>query len=200
MKKILAMLGVMLFSVSVFALNTEAPADEICPGKAAFEQKVSEGDNDFIAKYILVNLADPFARLTDTQALAQAQCYAQYHVKGETLVNFVRLHAGQFLKQDRQKLLTFAARVEGLDSKAGLEKLGPQEDDTSIIEYIYSNMLVPFEKLSDTDAAVVAKIYAATQVKGEPFVEYVETQAKYFTMDVEIKFESFAWRIEKLSK
>ncbi len=201
MKKLLAVLGVLMFSASVFALNTDVPTDEVCPGKAEFEQKVATQQNNyFVAQYILINLADPFVRLTDTQALAKAQCYATYRVKGKSLVDFVRFHAEEFQKKEKQELLTFAARVEGLASKAGLEKLAAQSYDAAIMEYIYSNMLVPFEKLSDTDAATVAKIYAAIQIQGKPFVEYVETQAMYFTMDVEAKFDSFAWRVEKLSQ
>ncbi len=200
MKKLLAVLGVVLFSVSAFALNTETPEDKNCPGKAAFERISTQDNNYFIAQYILINLADPMAKLSDAQALPQAKCYAGYTVKGKRLVDFVRIHAVEFRNKEQKELVTFATRVEALSHKADLEALSAREGEYEIMNYVFSNMLNSFAKLSDDEAAPVAKIYSSIRIKGKPFTEFVEQEAQFYTMDVEIKLDSFAWRVEELSK
>ena len=202
MKKLLAVLGVMLFSASVFALNTEASADENCPGKAEFEQKVAtQANNYFITQHILINLADPFANLTDAQALPKARCYAQYRVKGETLVDFVRAHAGEFLKKEQTELLNFAGRVEGLESINGLNQMMARDNnDSFIMQYILINLADPLRKLTDLEAAPVARVYANAKVKGQTLPDFVDANSDMFTMNVEIEFDAFTGRIEKLTK
>ena len=104
MKKVLMLLGVVLFSASAFALNAEVTGNETCAEmKAAFEKHVDSLEKEsFIAQYIVINLADSFQQLTDEQATPLAQCYATYRVKKDTLmVDFVRTHADIF----RQKAL-----------------------------------------------------------------------------------------------
>ncbi len=201
MKKIMMLLGVVLFSASAFALNAQAPADEKCPGKANFEQYAArQSNNYFIAQYILINLADPMAEMTDTQAAPLAACYALYQVKGKSLVSFVRAHKEEFRPKEEGELAAFADRVEILNEKAEFDRVAAQKNESYMVQHILGNMIDPMAKMSDEQATPRAKAYATWKVNGLPLVEYVRAHSNDYTMDVEIDMEKFADRVEELAK
>ena len=203
MKKVLALLSLVLVSASAFALNVEAPADEKCPGKAYFEQNVATLDNvSFIAQNILINLADPMAKMTDEQALPLAQCYATYQVKGQGHVEFVRANAdifpGDVSKKEATNLRTFAGRVEALSQKASFDEMATQDNNYFIAQNILINLADPFAKLSDSEAAPVAKVYAGFKVKGEAMPKFAAKMARQYPELEELG--DFAGRVEFLAK
>ncbi len=201
MKKLMMLLGVVLFSASAFALNAQAPADEKCPGKAQFEQYAARQNNRyFIAQYILINLADPLAEMTDEQATPLAVCYASYQVKEKSLVAFVRFQKDEFRPKEAGELAAFADRVEILNEKAEFDRVVAQENDSYLVQHILGNMIDPMAKMSDKQAAPKAKAYATWKVNGISLPEYVRAHSNDYTMDVEIVMEGFADRVERLAK
>ena len=199
MKKVLALLAVALFSVSAFAMNAAAPADEKCPGKATFEKYVASQENEsFIAQNILINLSDPMESMTDEEALPLAACYQTYRVKGQTLVEFVRSHAeifpGDIHKVEAKKLYNFAARVEALNEKVAFDKMASQPNEYFIAQNILINLADPFSKLSDEQAAFKAKYYLGFKVKNEPMISFAKRFAQHYSEFEELN--DFVGRIE----
>lgn len=198
MKKIIALLGVMLFCATTFALNAVAPVDEDCAAqKAAFEKNVaSQANNYFIAQNILINLADPLEQMTDPQAQPLAACYATFEVKGVPFVDFVRAHQGEFRPNEANQLAVFAARVERLSKKAAFEQVVAQNNDYFIMLYVLDNIIAPMQQMSEPEAAAKAAEYKSYQVKGQPLSEFIRHQAAGFDMNVEIHLEDFADKID----
>lgn len=217
MKKVLMMLGVMLFTTAVFAQNAAALSDEECQHqKDQFEQMVEESNNEsFLVQNILINWADPMASMADAQAQPLAVCYAKFKVKGVALTQYVRAHADIFrpanenLYEEKVKatydklqreLLQFADRVDLLSEQAELDRVIAQGSDSFVLQHILSNMADPMKKMSDEQARPKAKTYAALKVKSMPLVEFVRFHSGDYTMDAEIYMEHFADRVERLSK
>ncbi len=206
MKKVIALLGVVLFSASAFALNAVAPADQACEGKkAAFEKKVASQDNDvFIVENILINMADPMAKQSDEQALEQAVCYGTFQVKGQSLVAFVRANAeifpGDISGIEAARLRAFADRVERLGVQAQLNEVAAQGNLSYTIQYILSNFADPMAKMSDEEAKPLAKIYQGCKVNGQPMVEFTRVHASEFGENVSQDLDAFVERVEKLAK
>ncbi|MBQ8032561.1 MAG: hypothetical protein IJ266_01185 [Elusimicrobiaceae bacterium] len=205
MKKVLVMLGVMLFSASAFAMNQEAMNGKTCEEeKAAFEKYATNQRTDFVVQNILINMADPMIHMTDEQAQPLATCYATYKVKGRDFTAFVRDNAGIFpgdIKgKEKAELLAFADRVDFLSEKAELDRVVAQGNESFIVQHILGNMIDPMEKMTDAQAAPKAKVYAALKVKGMALTEFVRAHSNDYTMDVEIEMESFANRVERLAK
>ncbi|MBO5911337.1 MAG: hypothetical protein J6Q05_04000 [Elusimicrobiaceae bacterium] len=206
MKKVIALLGVVLFSASAFALNAVAPADQACEGKkAAFEKKVASQDNDvFIVENILINMADPMAKQSDEQALEQAICYGTFQVKGQSLVAFVRANAeifpGDISGIEAARLRTFADRVERLGVQAQLNKVVAQGNLSYTIQYILGNFADPMANMSDEEAKPLAKIYQGCKVNGQPMVEFTRVHASEFGENVSQDLDAFVERVEKLAK
>ncbi len=225
MKKVLLMLGVMLFSASAFAMNQEAMDDKTCAEqRASFEEIVNSLNQDsFIAQYIVTNLADTFRELPDEQAMPLAQCYDTYRVKGEAMTQFVRTHSDIFRqkalesnKGDEAKqaviseakvydelqteMLDFAHRVEFLSEQAKLDHIVALGQESYVVQYILSNMVDPMKKMTDQQAAPKAKAYAALKVNGLALTEFVRAHSNDYSMYVEIEMENFADRVEKLAK
>ena len=206
MKKVLVLLGVMLFSASAFALNAEVTMDKNCASqKAEFEQYVaSQKNTSFIVQNILINLSDPMETMSDDEAMPKALCYATYQVKGRPLVAFVRANAeifpGDISKKEAKKLYNFADRVEILNEKAEFDRVVAMGKDSYVVQHILGNMADPMKQMSDEQARPKAKAYAAFKVNGKSFVEFVRDHSNDYTMDVEIDMEVFADRVERLAK
>ena len=199
MKKVLAMLGVVLFSASAFALNAVAPVDENCPGKAEFENYAAgQGNNYFITQNILMNLSDPMEQLTDEEALPQALCYATYRVKGKDLVSFVRFHKGEFLPREEGQLAAFANRVEKLAVQNKLNKLS--KDQSNVMQWVLTHLAEPMASKRDEEAKDSAKVYKACRVNGLPLMEYVRVHASEYPGDVAPILDAFVERVYKLVK
>ena len=205
MKKVLLMLGVMLFSASAFAMNQEAMDDKTCAEKkAAFEENVAGQRTDFVVQYILINMADPMKNMTDEQAQPLAVCYATYEVKGEKFTKFVRDNAnifpGDITRKEEAKLLDFAERVELLSEKEEFARVVRVGNETNIMEYIWEKMISPLKEMSDAQAAPKAKVYATLKVNGLPLTDYVRAHSRSYDMYAETVVEAFVDRVEKLSK
>lgn len=214
MKKVLMMLGVMLFTTAVFAQNAAVLSDEECQHqKEQFEQMVDESSNEsFLVQNILINWADPMASMADDQAKPLAVCYAKFKVKGVALTQYVRAHADIFRPANegpksqgtydklQRELLQFADRVDLLSEQAELDRVIAQGSDSFVLQHILSNMADPMKKMSDEQARPKAKTYAALKVKSMPLVEFVRFHSGDYTMDAEIYMEHFADRVERLSK
>ncbi len=205
MKKVLLMLGVMLFSASAFAMNQEALDGETCAEqKAAFERYAVGKRTDSVVQNILINMADPMIKMDDEQAQPLAACYATYKVKGKNFTTFVRDNAGIFpgdiTGKEKAELLAFADRVEFLSEKAELDRVVAQGDESFIVQHILDNMVGPMEKMTDAQAAPKARAYAALKINGISLPEYVRAHSNDYNMDVEIDMENFADRVEGLAK
>ncbi|MBQ8032389.1 MAG: hypothetical protein IJ266_00285 [Elusimicrobiaceae bacterium] len=200
MKKLLMMLGVMLFSASVFALN--AADTNKFHGKATFEKTQQEQEDRFVIKNIMLQLADPLATMTDEQAQPLAVCYVSYQIKGKSLASYVRMHAEQFdakgAHKEAAKMRDFAARIEVLSEKVDFDKMSQQDSDYFIAQNILINYADPFLHLSDADAAAKAKYYAHFEVKGqslETFVREIAVENPEFDL-----LNGFVNRINRLTK
>ena len=201
MKKVLVMLGVMLFSASAFALNVEAPADKDCAKqKAEFEASAAGQRVDFVVQHILINMADPLENMTDEQAQPLAVCYATFRVKGEALSSFVRDNAGIFpgdvSGKEKANLLAFATRVEQLSEKAAFDQVVAKNNDLAIMSYVFTNMLNPMDQMSASQAAAKAAIYKTYKVKGRPLSEFIREQSLHFDMYAETRLDNFADKID----
>lgn len=206
MKKVIALLGVVMFSASAFALNAQAPAgNKTCDAqKAAFEKYAAEQKTSFVEQYILINLSDPMEQMTDEQAQPLAACYATFRVKGAAFLKFVRDNAeifpGDIQKREANKLYAFADRVERLSEKAEFDRVVAMGNDSFVIQHILSNMADPMKNMNDEQARAKAQAYASYAVRGQSLVDFVIDHKNDYTMDVEIDLENFADRVERLSK
>lgn len=217
MKKVLVMVGVMLFSASAFALNAEAQADKTCAEqKAKLEQLFdSQSQDSHIVQYILINLADPleYQKPTDEEFTPLAQCYMQVRVKGQPLVDFVRANADIFRQKSplehrslkvfdemQAELNEFADRVERVAEQAELNRVIALGNESYVVQHVLSNLIDPMKKMTDEQAAPKAKVYALLKVNGISLAEFVRNHANDYTMDVEIDMDHFADRIERLAK
>ncbi len=204
MKKVILLLGVVLFSASAFALNTEAPAGKDCAGqKAEFEKYAMNQRNDFVAQHIIINMADPMEQMTDEQAMPIAACYATFRVKGTPLTTFVRRHAvfpGDITGKEKAEMNRFADRVDRLGTQAQLNKVAEKGNVSHIMQYIVSNFADPLAQMSDTEAAPLAKAYKACTVNGQPMVEFVRVHASEFYGPVQEDMDAFVQRVTQLAK
>ncbi len=205
MKKVLALLGVVMFSASAFALNVEAPSGKDCAGeKAAFEKYAVDQRNEVVAQHIIINMADPMENMTDEQALPIAACYATFKVKGTAFTNFVRAHAGIFpgdiTGKEEAEMRAFAARVDRLSAQDKVNKIAQAGNVSHTIEYILINFADPMAKMSDVEAVPLAKAYAGVKVNGQPMVEFVRVHASEFAGNVPYELDTFVERVNKLAK
>ena len=205
MKKVLVVLGVVLFSASAFALNAVAPEEESCASqKVAFEKyAVAQANDSFIAQHILINMADPMEKQSDAQAMAQAVCYSTFQVRGQRLVEFVRAHAdfpGDISGREAAKMRNFADRVERLSIQGQLNAVADQENISHIVQFILINFADPMVKMSDYEAASLAKAYKGCHVNGQPMLEFVQAHANDFAGKVPQELNAFVQRVNKLAK
>ena len=205
MKKIVVVLSMLVLAGSAFALNAVSSSEAKCVQKrTAFEEYVKgQGNNDaFIAQYILINMADPMAKLSNEAATPLAVCYDTYYVHGQKLVDFVRANAtifpGDISGKEAANMRTFAGRVDALSKD--FEKMASQDNDYFIAQNILINMADDFATLSDEDAAPVAKVYITFKVKGEPMVNFIEKQARKAQHNEFDELEEFASRVRELAK
>lgn len=205
MKKIGVVLSLLVaLSVSAFALNAGAPTDENCKEqRVAFEQQAAaQGNISFIVQNILINMADPMELLSDAEAMPQAVCYNTFRVKGQKLVQFVRLNAaifpGDLSGKEAQNLRNFAGRVEALSNKVAFDEMAQQDNEYFIAQNILINLADPLAKLSDAEATPVAKVYATFEVKGKSMVAFAQEQAQKY--DEFEALRAFASRINELAK
>ncbi len=168
-----------------------------------FEQDVAtQENNSFIMQNILINMADPMENISNEQALPLALCYANYKVKGQSLVSFVRAHAnifpGDVSKREETKLRVFAGRVEALNEMMSFNEMAEQDNEYFIAQNILINLADPFAKLNDQDAAPKAGVYVDFKVKGEPMLSFAERQAIQY--DEFEGLRAFANRVAALAK
>ena len=205
MKKVIALLGMVMFCSSAFALNTEAMLGESCADqKVAFEKYAADQRNDFVAQHILINMADPMENMTDEQALPLAACYATFKVKGMAFTSFVRAHAGVFpgdiTGKEEAELRNFADRVQRLSVQAKLNKIVAQGNTSHTIQFILINFADPMVQMSDAQAAPLAKAYQGVKVNGQPMMEFVRVHASEFLGTVPQELDAFVNRVNQLAK
>ena len=206
MKKLIALLSVAVFVSPVFALNAPNFDEEKCAEEKAYFYSLMDrvdGDEAVITQYILTRYAEPMAQLADAEALPLAECYATFKVNDKTLVDFTRENAGIFTADQTGKmkdtLRAFASRVEDLSVNG--DWLGVMNSDMTnyqLAQHILTNVAVPFAKLSDEEAAPLAKSYMNRKIKGQPFIGFVETQGGRYTEFSDL--ETFAARVKRLAK
>lgn len=221
MRKVLMLLGVVLFPAFAFALNAEAQDGKDCEGnKAKFERQVnSQTKTSFIMQYILINLADGAVKsneYTEEQFVPLAQCYETYTVKGTPLVDFVRANADVFRPAEsdpasalpvydelQNELLEFANRVEKVSKQAALNKVIAHDNDDWVVQHILGNLADPMRNMTDAQAEPKAIIYNQLKVKSLSLVGYSRQQAGRFahiSPSVTNDLNEFADRVEKLAK
>ena len=176
MKKLLVVLGVLMFCTSAFALN--AAGTNACPGKTDFEKKANSQEDHLAIQKVMFELADPLATMTDEQAQPLAVCYVTYQVHKRMLPDYVRMHAKKFAskgaRQEAARMRDFAARIEVLNEKVDFDQMAQQESDYFIAQNMLINYAEPFLQLPVADAAAKAKYYANFQVKGHSLNAFVE--------------------------
>lgn len=219
MKKVIALFGVMLFSVPAFALNAVAQGSEDCDiRRNIFEEDVKKMHNQpaGIIQYVLVNMADPMGGLSDEQVQADAVCYATFRVQGMALVDFVRVHADVFRQRVSQeersskgldflraKALGFAQRVERLSEQVSLDNIVTYDQSDWVVQHILANLADPMKQLTDQEAAPKAVVYKQLKVGKQPLMKFVREQAESFASfasNVAEDLTTFADRVENLSK
>lgn len=205
MKKVIALLGVVLFSTSAFALNTEALSGTDCASQKATFEKYAQGQRtDFVVQYILINMADPMENMTDEQALPVAACYDTFLVNKVPLARFVRENAnifpGDISGKEAAKLRAFAQRVQTLSAQAKLNPVIAQGNTSHVVQFILINFADPMAALSDVQAAPLAKAYKDVKVNGQPMVEFVRVHASEFLGTVPQELDAFVERVDKLAK
>ena len=199
MKKLLAVLGVMLFSASVFALNTEASSDDICNKEWNKIKNTLNSTHYAVTVHIIQAFADPFETLSDAQALPKAECYMSFRVKGKKFLDFVRTEAGVFEKNEKEGLLAFADRVERLYVQHWLD--ANKDDQNHVMEWVLVNLAIPMESQDDTTAMASAKVYQNCRVNGMPLMEYVRVHAsEYYAGDIGYRLDTFVERVNKLTE
>lgn len=82
--------------------------------KVAFDEMAKQDNDYFIAQNILFNLADPFATLTDKEAVSKAKVYVKFEVKGKPMLSFVEKQAREHAELGHEGLDAFALRVAAL--------------------------------------------------------------------------------------
>ncbi len=206
MKKVTALLGVLLFSACAFALNAEVSAGKDCAAQKAEFEKYAAGQNNisFIAQNILINMADPMENQTDEEALEQAACYDTFEVRGQSLVSFVRTHAdifpGDIYGREAAKMNNFADRVQRLGVQAKLNQVAAQGNTSHTVQFILINFADPMAKMDDAQAAPLAKAYKRCNVNGQPMMEFVRVHASEFLGNVPQELDAFVERVNKLAK
>ena len=88
------------------------------------ESVAKQANNYYIAQYILIQMADPMALMTDEEATPKALCYASYQIKGQGFIPFVRTQAPRFRPKEQGELEDFANRVERLVVASGKARIG----------------------------------------------------------------------------
>lgn len=217
MKKVVALLGVMLFSVAAFALNAVAQGGEGCEERrAAFEKdlKTMRYQPAGIIHYVLVEMADPMGALSDEKAQADAVCYATFHVQGVTLVDYIRANADAFrqrvsaeergakgLDQLKSQALGFANRVERLAEQVAINNVAAYDNEDWVVQHVLSNLADPMRQLSDEEAAPKAHVYKQLKVGQRPLMSFVRQQATRFEpLNVAKDLAAFADRVDRLAK
>ena len=201
-KKVIALLGMVMFCSSAFALNTEAMLGESCADqKVAFEKYAADQRNDFVAQHILINMADPMENMTDEQALPLAACYATFKVKGLAFVDFVRtitdIFPGDISGKEAAKLSDFADRVVRLSKKAAFDNMVAQSSSAGdIMKYVWKEMVWPLDHMNEQEAATHLAIYKTFKVEGRPLSEFIRERSMFYDMNAEIKLEKFADTID----
>ncbi len=201
MKKVLMLFGVVLFPAFAFALNAEAPSVADCQSqKKAFEEHAAGLRSDFVAQYILINMSDPMEQMSDEEALPVAACYANFTVQGRKLTSFVRAHSffpGDIQGREKAKLETFATRVDRLSVQARLNKLSGNM--SHVMQYVLINLADPMVKMSDAEAAPLAKAYQGCYVNGQPLMKFVRVHASEFPVTVAEELDTFVARVNELA-
>lgn len=218
MKKLLTLFAIMLAPVFVLAATEVEPEEEFnCQEeKQAFEQIASQDNDYFIAQYVLIDLADPMEkrdqklRTSSGTELAKlpdyelANCYNNFRVKGQPLVQFVRAQARSFQAKEAAQLLNFAGKVEGRSKAAQMHQVAAKGNYSFTMQHILINMADPFALLSDAEAVPVARVYAKEYVNGKKLSQFVRENANIFPGDVSGKeaqnLNDFADRIANLAR
>ena len=210
------MLAVLFVSAPVFALNAVTQDDKSCNAqRAAFEEDVKTMCNQpaGIIQYVLINMADPMGGLSDEQVQDDAICYATFHVNGMYLVDFVRANADVFRQQVgeeersgkgldylRDKALNFANRVEKISKQNALDNIASHDNDSWLVQYVLENLADPMTQLTDEKATPKAKVYKQLKVRAQPLLEFVRQQSRNSSTNVAEDLNTFAIRVESLSK
>lgn len=206
MKKLIALLSVVVFVSPVFALNATNFDEKKCAEEKSYFRSFinrNKGNEAAITQYILMTYAEPMAKLADAEALPLAECYATFNINGQALIDFTRQNAGIFTADQTGKiedtLRAFASRVEDLSVNGDwLGVMDSSMTDYELAEHILTNVADPFAKLSDEEAAPLAESYMSRKVKGQPFIGFVEKQGGRYAEFGDL--ETFAARVRRLAK
>ncbi|MBQ8032832.1 MAG: hypothetical protein IJ266_02600 [Elusimicrobiaceae bacterium] len=207
MKKVLTLAVILITAISSFALNAVPSANDLCqPGKDAFEQL---SGNDTIVQKTL-ELAASLDKMTNSQALPAAACYATYQVQGQSLLEFARAQ-NDYRDVVIKDLRKFADRVETLSKRANGDVCLPgknefeqeianlDEQDFSIIQSIL-RLADSLEGMDSEQALPVAACYATYQVNGKSLPTFIHENNGEFRNIVNKQLASFAHRLNYLTK
>lgn len=164
-----------------------------------FNQVTKQENAYFITQYVLINLADPLAELSDEDALPKALVYARFfRVNGTPLTQFVRAHAGEFRPKEEGELRTFAARVDVLNETADVNKVFKNNKNAYFTaQYILFNIVDSSEKVSDADFAYKAVYYKEMKVGATPLLKFMANYADMLGFE---SFDAFISRVQALAK
>ena len=82
--------------------------------QAQLNQVAAQGNTSHLVQFILINLADPMATMSDEEAAPLARAYQGCTVNGRPMLEFVRVHASEFAGNVPQELDAFVERVNRL--------------------------------------------------------------------------------------
>ena len=82
--------------------------------QAQLNQMAAQGNTSHLVQFILINLADPMATMSDEEAAPLARAYQDCTVNGRPMLEFVRVHASEFAGNVPQELDAFVERVNQL--------------------------------------------------------------------------------------
>ena len=82
--------------------------------QAQLNKVAASGNTSHTLQFILINLADPMANMSDVQAAPYAKAYKGCNVNGQPMIEFVRVHASEFPGTVGPELDAFVERVNKL--------------------------------------------------------------------------------------
>ncbi len=95
-------------------LRNFADRVERLSAQAKINNIAAQGNVSHTVQFILINFADPMAKMEDAQAAPLAKAYKGCQVNGQPMMEFVRVHASEFLGNVPQELDAFVERVNKL--------------------------------------------------------------------------------------
>lgn len=212
MKKLFAILGFVVLTAPVFALNAGVTTSDVLK---EYSGQVSAQAEAKLAEVVdslneVKNALEQGYKLTGPEELNQygtmireklEKNYAALFATDEKLASYVCLKWIRPVSQDIQ------CETVSEDEKAAFDRVvaGFDGDDNLICQHILINLVDPFEEIieNEKEARAKAKEYAAYKVKGRPLPQYIKSvvdDLPWGSDHVLAQLSKFADDVERLAK